>query len=140
MLYLLHRGNHPELAYRGGQAPIVHLQSDMRTVVDWADAESRRWAFTLSNAGARYFEDRCNLSQLGELNWDAIATDRWSGNGTSSLIKEGKQAEFLVERSIPWGLVDRIGVCSRAIAQQVSDAMEGAQHRPDLEVRREWYY
>lgn len=25
MLYLIYRGNHPELAYKGGQTPIVHL-------------------------------------------------------------------------------------------------------------------
>lgn len=24
MLYLIHQANHPELSYRGGQAPIVH--------------------------------------------------------------------------------------------------------------------
>src|ERR1700677_2413270 len=29
MLYLLHRANHPELTYRDGQGPIVHLQADL---------------------------------------------------------------------------------------------------------------
>ncbi len=28
MLYVIHRANHPELAYRGGQGPIVHLEAD----------------------------------------------------------------------------------------------------------------
>ncbi len=37
MLFLLHRGNHPDLTYRGGQRPIVHLEADLRTVVEWAD-------------------------------------------------------------------------------------------------------
>ncbi len=27
MLYILYMGNHPELGYRGGQAPIVHLSA-----------------------------------------------------------------------------------------------------------------
>lgn len=29
MLYLLHKGNHPELAYQVGQAPILHLVADL---------------------------------------------------------------------------------------------------------------
>jgi len=29
MLYLIHQANHPELAYRGGQDPIVHLEADL---------------------------------------------------------------------------------------------------------------
>lgn len=61
MLYLIYQGNHPELAYRGGQGPIVHFEADLHAVVAWADAQPRRWAFTLSNAGARYFEDRSAL-------------------------------------------------------------------------------
>ena len=107
MLFLISRGNHPELTYRGGQGPIVHLEIDLQAAVQWAEASDRRWAFTLSNAGAYYFEDRCGLVYLDGINWDAIQTNRWSGAGISTSIKEGKQAEFLVETSFPWGLVER---------------------------------
>src|SRR5437764_5776029 len=51
MLFLIHCANHPELAYRGGQEPIVHLEADLHETVAWADREDRRWAFSLSNAG-----------------------------------------------------------------------------------------
>jgi ssDNA thymidine ADP-ribosyltransferase, DarT len=102
MLFLLHRANHPNLTYRGGQSPIIHLESDLYATVDWAEHNRRQWAFTLSNAGASYFEDRCDLKQLGEINWDAVQTNKWSGPGIPDLIKEGKQAEFLLERSFPW--------------------------------------
>jgi ssDNA thymidine ADP-ribosyltransferase, DarT len=140
MLYLIHCANHEEMTYRGGQVPIIHLVSDLRSAVDWAEAQKRRWAFTLSNAGARYFEDRCDLNALGEINWDAVATNRWADSNISPQIKEGKQAEFLVERSFPWHLVEQIGVRSRAIAQQVVAAMQGAAHRPPVEIRTDWYY
>lgn len=64
MLYLLHMGNHPNLTYRGGQQPIIHLESDLGKAVEWAEASARRWAFTLSNAGAFYFEKlECCASQ-----------------------------------------------------------------------------
>src|SRR5436309_12641383 len=64
MLYLLHRGNHPNLTYSGGQRPIIHLESDLNATVEWVETKGRRWAFTLSNAGAFYCEARCNLDQL----------------------------------------------------------------------------
>jgi hypothetical protein len=140
MLYLLHRGNHPNLTYRDGQSPIIHLESDLRASIEWVEQEGRRWAFTLSNAGAYYFESRCSLDRLCEVNWDAVQTNRWSGPGVSSLIKEGKQAEFLVEHSFPWHLIERIGVYGRDVAQQVANVIRGAPHRPVLEIKRDWYY
>jgi hypothetical protein len=140
MLYLIHRANHEELSYRGGQGPIVHLESDLHAAVAWAEKKDRRWAFTLSNAGAYYFEDRCDLDDLGEINWNAVATNRWSGVGISRQVKEGKQAEFLVEGCFPWHLVERIGAHSKGAAQQVANAMQGATHRPIIEVCSDWYY
>jgi hypothetical protein len=140
MLFILHRANHPELTYRGGQGPIVHLEFDMDAVVNWADRNKKRWAFTLSNAGAVYFEDRCDLKQLDEINWEAVRADKWSGPGISSQVKEGKQAEFLVEELVPWTLVERIGVVSRPMHQSASNTLARAAHRPVVEVRPEWYY
>ncbi|GLK68110.1 type II toxin-antitoxin system toxin DNA ADP-ribosyl transferase DarT [Hansschlegelia plantiphila] len=136
MLYIISMANHPELSYRGGQAPIVTLEADLQEAVEWAGAKDRRWAFTLSNAGSSYFDDRDDLADLGDINWDAIA----AGNFRDSEIKEGKQAEFLMERSFPWHLVRRIGVYSSAVAQQVANTLRGAAHRPPVEIRREWYY
>src|SRR5690348_3819372 len=52
MLYILHRRNHPEVSYRGGQQPIIHLQSDLNSVISWATVNQVRWAFSDRNAGA----------------------------------------------------------------------------------------
>ena len=134
MLYLIHRRNE-ELTYKGGQEPIVHLEADMRATIDWAQANDSRWAFTLSNAGARYFEDRSDLSQLGDINWDSVGARQWAG-----APKEGKQAEFLIEQAFPWHLVERIGVHSQPIVPRVAAAMQGSAHRPVLEIKRDWYY
>lgn len=54
MLYILHRGNHVGISYREGQQAIVHLQADLHAVVAASDRNGNRWAFTNSNAGARY--------------------------------------------------------------------------------------
>ncbi|NCA87713.1 MAG: DUF4433 domain-containing protein [Gammaproteobacteria bacterium] len=134
MLYLIHQGNHPELDYRGGQDPILHLEADLWRVLAWARQQGRRWAFTLSNAGSRYFEDRADLAQLPEIDWDAVQARDWR------LRKEGKQAEFLIEHSLSWALVDRIGVCSRDIQRRVAAMLPPAGHRPRVEVRPDWYY
>lgn len=134
MLYLIHQANHPELSYRGGQAPIVHLEFDLHAAVAWAEANSRRWAFTLSNAGSRYFEDRSDLAQLHEIDWDAVLATNWAS------CKDGKQAEFLVENSFPWELVERVGVCNNITYHQAAHALNASAHKPVLEVRANWYY
>ncbi|NQV33169.1 MAG: DUF4433 domain-containing protein, partial [Phycisphaeraceae bacterium] len=36
MLYLIYQRNHPDLAYHGGQGPIVHLEADLPQTVQWA--------------------------------------------------------------------------------------------------------
>lgn len=134
MLYLIHQANHPELVYRGGQGPIVHLEADLRQTVAWAEKHGLRWAFTLSNAGAYYFEDRCDLAQLGEIDWDAVQAVDWRR------CKEGKQAEFLIEQRFPWDLVSRIGVRSREVYGQVNATLRAASHKPRVEIKPDWYY
>jgi len=135
MLYLIYRRN-AELAYQGGQGPIVHLVADLQAVVAWAQANGQRWAFSLSNAGSYYFEDRCDLAHLHEVNWSAVQTNQWSGSPT----KEQKQAEFLIEQQFPWHLVEEIVVINQAVGQQAVQAIAGSGHRPSVQIRPAWYY
>ncbi len=140
MLYLIYQANHPELSYRDGQSHIIHLEADLHTAVKWAEQNQKRWAFTLSNAGSFFFEDRCDLTKLNEINWDAVQAEQWSGNDISPSIKEGKQAEFLLEYSFPWELVERIGVCSNAMSHQVLSALPTNGHCPQIDLKKNWYY
>lgn len=140
MLYLLHRANHAELTFHGGQDPIVHLEADLQATVDWATQAGRRWAFTLSNAGAYYFEDRADLAQLSEINWTAVSTHRWSGSEIDSSVKEGKQAEFLVEQDFPWHLIERVGVRVNSTYHQAVNCIASNAHRPSVQMRPDWYY
>jgi hypothetical protein len=140
MLYLIHKANHPELIYRGGQEPIIHLEADLNQTIKWAEQHERRWAFTLANAGAFYFEDRRDLNRLDEINWDAVQTDRWSGRDIPDSVKESKQAEFLMERSFPWELISRVGVSNRQLYGQVYNIVQTASHQPRIEIKSDWYY
>ena len=133
MLYMMSVKSE-QLAYRGGQGPIVHLVADLQATVAWANANAKRWVFTLSNAGSYYFEDRADLAHLGDINWDAVEARSWSGQ------REAKQAEFLIEEHFPWHLVEEIGVYNQATGQQAAQAIAGAAHRPHVQSRPAWYY
>ncbi len=136
MLFILHCQNHPELSYTGGQGPIVHLEADLRKTIAWAENNGSRWALSLSNAAAEYSEFRSSLSDLKDLSWSAIAARNWR----EPTVKEGKQAEFLVEKSFSWSLIERIGVHSQRTLERATHALANAAHRPALEIRPEWYY
>lgn len=134
MLYVIHRADSDELTYKGGQGPIIHLQADLHSCVKWAKKNQRRWAFTMSNAGSYYFEDANKLSDLDKLDWSAINATHWQG------CKEGKQAEFLMEDSFPWHLIEEIGVESKAIYTQVVNTLKSETHRPPVSINTHWYY
>jgi len=136
MLFLLHKGNHADLTYTGGQRPIVHLQADLHRVVEWARSQGSRWAFSDGNAGTRYTQFFNNLEQLDILDWNAIAATTWK----DLMVRERKQAEFLVEQFFPWALVERIGVIDEEIAQTVANVLSAATHRPEIVVAGNWYY
>ncbi len=140
MLYQIHKGNDPGLAYRGGQDHIIHLEADLRSTVTWAQQYDRRWAFTTSNAAASYSGDYSELSELDKISWDAINTRWWSGPGIDPLVKGHKQAEFLVEDTVPWRLVARVGVRTNMLYDAVQQVLVGERHRPTVEVKPDWYY
>jgi len=110
------------------------FEADLHATVAWAQAQQRRWALTLSNAGSYLFEDRCDLARLDEVDWAAVQARDWRQ------CKEGKQAEFLLEHSFPWHLIERIGVLNRTIYQHVVNALPVNGHRPTVEIRPDWYY
>lgn len=133
MLYTINKRS-SDVAFKGGQRPIVHLVADLRRTVAWAEAHEVRWAFSLSNAGSSYFEDRCSLADLDQIDWEAVNARDWRG------CRERKQAEFLIEQSLPWELIEEIGVMDHGVAQATAQAIAGASHRPDVQTRPSWYY
>lgn len=136
MLYLLHRGNRQGLNYTGGQRPIIHLAANLERTVAWADANGARWAFSNRNAGTAYAEFFANLAQLDRINWNAVrATDF-----RDPVIKDGKQAEFLLYGRFPLELVERIGVIDKAAAERAMGTLVAKMQNPVVEVRPEWYY
>jgi hypothetical protein len=135
MLYILHMGNHPDLSYRGGQGPILHLQADLERTIQWANERNIQWAFSDRNAGERIANFYNDPDNLDEINWSAVeATDF-----RDMLVKEGKQAEFLIYESFPWELAEKIGVCNHRIRNQVIGEL-GNRDLPEVSIERYWYY
>jgi hypothetical protein len=136
MLYILHKANNPELTYRDGQQPIVHLEADFHKAVRWAHEHGVRWAFSNGNAGAyitAFFHDPTDLAQL---DWPAIqATDF-----RDAKVKEGKQAEFLMFDAFPWLLIDKIGIMNASMKTQVKAALANVEHQPATSVESNWYF
>lgn len=134
MLYVISKRNHPNVAYREGQGPVVHLTADLREVVEWANAQERRWAFTAINAANRAADFFNVLSSLSEVDWAAVSAHNWRS------CRDHKMAEFLLYEQFPWELVREIGVHSEAVGSRAIRAFSEAQHRPPVSVKREWYY
>ena len=134
MLFMIERGNHDSLSYKGGQKPIIHLVSDLHKVVKWARTNKRRWVITLSNAGSHYFKEIDDLNDLDQIDWSAIQARCWKS------CKEKKQAEFLIEDSFPWHLVESIGVLDEAVYGRVRNSFQDGSHQPIVEIKPEWYY
>ena len=135
MLYMIYIRSR-NLAYQGGQEPIVHLEADLHRSIRWANSTKRRWSFTTSNAGANNFASHADITQLTEINWSAVRARDWSLPN----IKHQKQAEFLVEMAFPWSLITRIGCHSTSISDFVELTLASARHRPLIDALPEWYY
>jgi hypothetical protein len=142
MLYVIWRANHPELEYKSGQQPIVHLEADLRRVIEWAEANKQKWAVSLSNAGAVYTQFRTGVNNLAEINWELVTSSDFRAAAT----KEAKQSEFLLQGSFPWQLVERIGYLDKPLSPpsgvlaKITDALKGASHKPVVEKCNHWYY
>ena len=134
MLYVIYQANHFELAYKGGQSPIIHLEADLHQTIKWAKQNSLRWAFTRVNAGASYSYDWCELADLKEIDWAAVHSRDWKN------CKENKQAEFLIESRFPWELVSRIGLHKQQVREQANNILIAARHKPQVEIITNWYY
>lgn len=136
MLYILHRGNHPDIGYSGGQDLIIHLMADLRAVVAWAEANGVMWAFSDTNAGTRYARFFSEIASLSKVNWDAVQAAVW----WKPKIKDGKQAEFLVYESFPWELVAQVGVRNASTKAKTEEILADAKHQPLVTVEPRWYY
>ena len=63
-----------------------------------------------------------------------------TNNWHDRTLKQDKQAEFLIESSCPWSLVERIGIANQVTRTQAGNTLSASSHNPGLEIKPEWYY
>jgi hypothetical protein len=136
MLYILDRGNHPDVDYQEGQRPIVHLVADLDASLQWAAERGVPWALSPTNAGARYASFFNQREDFNRIDWQAVANRDFRDPS----VKEGKQAEFLMLNWFPWTLVEHIGVFDQNIKRTAEQAVDGATHQPPVRVQNGWYF
>ena len=136
MLYLMYKRNHPDLKYAGGQEPVVHILADLIFVVDWAEKNTVQWAFSDRNAGIYYAEFYNDMRDLNKINWEAVT----SLDFRQPLIKDGKQAEFLLYKSFPFDLIESIGVINAEIQSIVKNILLGTVLVDKVQMRPDWYF
>lgn len=136
MLFVIYKQNHPDLTYRGGQNPIVHLEFDLQNVVNWAKQNNRNWAFSDRNASDHLASFYKNLQNLDKINWNAVSSTDFTGS--ENMV--GKQAEFLIQDYMPFALIEKIGVINSDMHQQVLQIINGSTITPQIAVERNWYF
>jgi hypothetical protein len=128
MLFVIHKG-HPD--FQDGQDRVLHLISDIDTI----RLSNQHCFFTDIHADLDYAEQIDDFDRIGELDLQRIINEKYWQD-----FKEEKQAEFLAFELVQWVSIQQIGVKTQAIADEVNALLHGAQHKPEVLVRPEWYY
>ncbi len=136
MLYQLHTGRVE--GYGEGQEPLLHLVSTCQAVA----AADLRFVFSDGHGLARFTAWYDQLADLDKVDWDATYATWWNDTPEDMDRQRRKQAEFLVHRSCPWGLVTEIGVYNEAARLRAESMLadRGLGGTVPIRVRAEWYY
>jgi ssDNA thymidine ADP-ribosyltransferase, DarT len=135
MLYTIHRGNVE--SYSEGQRPILHLV----TTVEEMRALGLQFAFTDGHAVMALSEFYDDLNLLPTVvDWEIMGSRYWHDTNEDLDRKRRRQAEFLVHQSLPWPGIRQIGVIDANMKRDVETLLMKASHKPDVVVKRDWYY
>ena len=134
MLYSVH-GGFVE-GYPGGQSQVMHLVLDAEAIV----ATGEPCCHTDGHAAMQPLSFYNGVSELGKLDWAVIQDMYWRNTMEDNDRKRRKQAEFLAWQRVPWTQVSRIGVIDATMVELVTRQLAGANHRPIVEIHRDWYY
>jgi ssDNA thymidine ADP-ribosyltransferase DarT-like protein len=124
--------------YDEGHEPLVYLVSRAQAV------QNAGVAFVFSDGhGLAVFTDWFDdLKQLDAVDWSMVNQRYWSDNLNDMDRQRRKQAEFLIHKSCPWGLIDEIVVIDSVIEKRVKVIQDGFSRalRKPIRVERSWYY
>jgi hypothetical protein len=134
MLYAIHCGQVD--GYAGGQGQVVHLVTTAEAVAE----SGLPFVFTDGHADMSITEFFDDLANLFKIDWAVIGATYWNDTQQDGDRKRRRQAEFLIHHQLAWGLIQEIGVISNAMAAHVRAILANAPYKPDVAVRKTWYY
>ena len=120
------------------QERIIYLA----TVAQDVAAAGLEFVFTDRHSLARVAAWRDSLADLKIVDFPIAYATYWNNTLAHPDRQEKKQAEFLVYRTMPWSLVQFVGVFNAAaeLAVNVMVAAQPQRHHPPVGVRPLWYY
>lgn len=124
--------------YNEGQEPLIYLVSTAQAVA----AGTANFVFSDGHGIATFTKWFDNLNDLDKVDWTMVYQRYWSDNIDDMDRQRRKQAEFLVYRFCPWGLVQEIAVIDPERKRQVElilDEFTDIMCKP-VQVRADWYY
>lgn len=125
-------------SYDRGQYELVYLVLKLQSVAE----TGLDFVFTDRHAvtdHAAFYTDPADLSRV---DWDLMSSRWWSDTPSYPDRKERRQAEFLVHKFVPWGLVEFLAVMTPYMKQRVENliAQYPTPSRKPVLVKQDWYY
>jgi ssDNA thymidine ADP-ribosyltransferase, DarT len=143
MLFTIHQGNVPNCP---PQADIVHLVTTAQAV----GRAGLPFAFSNYHAVLDFADFYNDLQGLDRIDWPLFFESPrvggycryWASDSTAQRMrrKETRQAEFLVHRSVPTGVIAGVAACNDAAAARVGAVLEQAGWNVPVKSMAGWYY
>ena len=122
--------------YTGGQTPIIHFVTNAQRI----NQAGLAFVFTDGHGRMEISEFYNDLDNLDQVDWEIMKERYWRDTDVDPDRKRRRQAEFLVKDFCPWLLISDIDVVNSSVKSQAEDILAEAEHKPVINIRREWYY
>ena len=135
MLYVIDRDD--VSTYHGGQDGLVHLVTDVDTIVQ----RNLRFVFTDHNAATNYARFSNQLDRLdNSVDWPLMEGQWWNDIPTDPDRQARRMAEFLVHGAVPWDAFVEIAARTDADAARTRASLAKVSSDLVIRVRQDWYY
>lgn len=103
-------------------------------------AAKRPWLFTDKHAVLAYADFFKEEQDLKRIDWPLMKATYWNQTQDDPDRPSRRQAEFLVHEFVPWTSIESIGVIDANRKREVEALMPTAEHKPQVVIKRDWYY
>lgn len=135
MLFAIWRG-YVE-SFQGEQNEIIHLEIEIADVI----REGLPFVFTDGHAimdFSTYYEDPEKIDEV--IDWEVMSARYWRDTLEDGDRKRRRQAEFLIQKEVPFSMIKKITTMTRERMEQVQLIINKYDIDVLVELKPEWYY